>query len=340
MRYYEPRQLRAPELFGEYWINGDPISIEDLEGQNVLIFFWDYSSAKCLDLLPLINTWFERYSEYGLAIIGVHSPEYKFGREYDNVANAVKRLEIRYPIVLDSHLRLWSIYDNRVWPTIALIDKDGYLRSLQEDEIAVEMLERTIQSLLIESGYRGVLPPFEFASGRQSHFHGAVRQHIGEIELGYVRGAIGNVGGFGLEASAHYDDLGMHLQGRFYLDGTWYSDREMIRYEGSQDEKGSVCLRYQAQVVSVILENRSDGSLVVVLYQDGEYVNKGSFGRDVLYGEDGKSYILVDKPRLYHLIRNPDVEDHELKIETSSLNLVAYSFSFGMVPFDHVVSRN
>src|SRR6185369_851176 len=113
-----PKQFRAPEIYGDYWFNTDPIPIHALRGYSILIHFWDYSNIGSLRTLPYIQEWNRRYREIGLVTIGVHSPEFSFGKDPVVVRKAMDRLEIKHPVVMDNSLMIWGAFRNRVWPTM------------------------------------------------------------------------------------------------------------------------------------------------------------------------------------------------------------------------------
>src|SRR5579862_5118600 len=118
----------APSIDGiDAWINSEPLQINDLRGKVVLIDFWTYSCINCMRTLPYLNDWYRKYHDKGLVIIGVHTPEFDFEKNLDNVKNAVLQDGIKYPVALDSHFVTWQKYNNQYWPAHYLIDKKGYV---------------------------------------------------------------------------------------------------------------------------------------------------------------------------------------------------------------------
>ena len=120
---------RAPKIEGiSAWINSDPIALQETAGKVVLIDFWTYSCVNCIRTFPFLKLWHSRYSDDGLVIVGVHSPEFAFEKDPVNVINAVEENGITWPVALDNDFTTWNNFSNRVWPAKYLIDHAGVLR--------------------------------------------------------------------------------------------------------------------------------------------------------------------------------------------------------------------
>jgi len=130
--------------------NNSPLTLSSLKGKVVLIDFWTYSCINCIRTIPYINDWNQKYADKGLVIVGVHSPEFEFEKNYDNVKEAVQRLGITYPVILDSDHGTWDVYGNQYWPRDYLIDSQGYIRDNHIEEGGYDQTEKAIQSLLAE----------------------------------------------------------------------------------------------------------------------------------------------------------------------------------------------
>jgi thiol-disulfide isomerase/thioredoxin len=145
---------RAPEFKDiKLWLNtpdGKPLSIAGLRGKVVLVDFWTYSCINCLRTLPHLKAWDRTYRKAGLAIVGVHSPEFAFERVPDNVRSAVRRLGVRYPVALDNDFGTWRAYSNDYWPSKYLIDKSGRIRYEHYGEGSYGETESVIRRLLGE----------------------------------------------------------------------------------------------------------------------------------------------------------------------------------------------
>src|SRR5215475_11297715 len=140
----------APAFAEGTWINSEPLTIKGLRGRVVLVDFWTFGCYNCRNTLPYLKRWHERYSDKGLTIVGVHSPEFDTEKKIENVRSEVASLGIRYPVVTDNDYETWRAYKVEAWPTAFLLDKSGRVRWMHVGEGAYEEAERTIQKLLAE----------------------------------------------------------------------------------------------------------------------------------------------------------------------------------------------
>ena len=150
----EEEYKRAAEITGPTgYINTDGVSLEENRGDNVvLVEFWTYTCYNCQNAQPYINGFYDEYADNGLQVIGVHSPEFEFEKDYNNVAAAVQEAGIQYPVVLDNNYATWNAYNNIYWPAWYLIDADGFIRYKHFGEGAYAETEEKIQQLLDERG--------------------------------------------------------------------------------------------------------------------------------------------------------------------------------------------
>ena len=129
----------APEFRGiGNWINSEPLTMEDLRGKVVLIDFWTYTCYNCINTMPYLRDWHEKYADKGLVIVGVHSPEFDHEKPYENVVDATIRHELEYPVAQDNDFKTWRSYNNRYWPAEYLIDQNGVVRYRHFGEGAYE----------------------------------------------------------------------------------------------------------------------------------------------------------------------------------------------------------
>lgn len=141
----------APELEGDIWLNSErPLRLKDLRGQVVLLEMWTFGCINCQRVIPHIRQWHQQYGDQGLEVIGNHYPEFAYEQDLGNLAEAVDRFQIEYPVVQDNQGINWRAYDNHYWPTTYLIDKQGHLRYQHIGEGAYETTEAAIQRLLSE----------------------------------------------------------------------------------------------------------------------------------------------------------------------------------------------
>ena len=143
----------APEFMGtQEWINSDPLTLDNLRGNVVLIDFWTYTCVNCIRTLPFLQEWYDRYADEGLVIVGVHTPEFEFEKIFDNVVEATKDEEVVWPVVQDNDFAVWRSYSNRYWPAKYLIDQAGVIRYTHFGEGKYAETEEMIRKLLEEGG--------------------------------------------------------------------------------------------------------------------------------------------------------------------------------------------
>jgi thiol-disulfide isomerase/thioredoxin len=146
------------------WLNSAPLTPQALRGKVVLVNFWTFNCINCLHALPYVRAWAEKYRDYGLVVVGVHTPELAFERDIGNVRKAVARLKIDYPVVIDNDYAIWKAFGNEYWPAAYFVDAEGRIRHHHFGEHDYENSERVIQELLIEAGNRNVPGGFVTAS--------------------------------------------------------------------------------------------------------------------------------------------------------------------------------
>lgn len=150
-QYKSSEAALAPELAAGEWINSAPLKLNDLRGRVVLIEFWTFGCINCLNTLPFIKSWHDRYQDKGLTVIGVHSPEFDEEHKVENLRREVTSLGIRYAVVTDNDYQTWNAYHVEAWPTTFLLDKQGRIRWMHEGEGSYDEAERLIQKLLAEN---------------------------------------------------------------------------------------------------------------------------------------------------------------------------------------------
>lgn len=141
----------APELTNEIWINSDkPLRLKDLRGKVVLLEFWTFGCYNCQNTLPAMREFQEKYADKDLVIIGDHYPEFSYERDVENVKVAVKKAGIEYAVAIDNDGKVWAAYQQRYWPVMYLIDKQGDIRYKAIGEHDYTITEQAIQALLSE----------------------------------------------------------------------------------------------------------------------------------------------------------------------------------------------
>jgi thiol-disulfide isomerase/thioredoxin len=146
------------------WLNSAPLTPQALRSKVVLVNFWTFNCINCLHALPYVRAWAEKYRDYGLVVVGVHTPELAFERDIGNVRRAVARLKIDYPVAIDNGYAIWKAFNNEYWPAAYFVDAERRIRHHHFGEHDYENSERVIQQLLQEAGYRNVPGGFVTAS--------------------------------------------------------------------------------------------------------------------------------------------------------------------------------
>jgi thiol-disulfide isomerase/thioredoxin len=144
-----PSHSTLPDFQGiSEWLNSSPLMASSLKGQVVLVQFWTFSCINCQRTLPYIVRWHQQYAAQGLKVIGVHTPEFGFERDANNVKRALQKNQITYPVPLDNAYKTWNAYSNQYWPNLYLADRQGILRYDHSGEGAYDTTEQTIRRLL------------------------------------------------------------------------------------------------------------------------------------------------------------------------------------------------
>ena len=333
------RTVRAPELYGDFWFNSEPLPIGALRGKIILVDFWDYSSINCLRTIPYIKEWNRRYQSLGLVVIGVHSPQYPFGRDPENVHRAIGRIGIDYPVVMDNQQLIWGLYHNRFLPAKYLIDKDGFIRHVFVGEGGYVQLEHSIQTLLIETGCYELLPlPMEPLRDTDKPDALCYRA-TPELDAGYIHGSLGNLEGYAPESTVRYADPRYYIEGRFYLDGNWRSTRTAVRLESEGGEQGSMIIPYTAAEVHVVVESEKSPSTIGIT-QDDLPLDESNIGSDVGFDAEHRSMMRIEEPRSYSVVRNRQFGQHRLRLESGSPQLVIHSISFISAVIPELIQNN
>jgi cytochrome c biogenesis protein CcdA/thiol-disulfide isomerase/thioredoxin len=306
---------RAPEFVDtQRWFNtpgGRPLPLSSLRGHVVLVDFWTYSCINCLRTLPYLKAWDQRYRKDGLTIVGVHSPEFPFEKDPGNVAEAIARNGIRYPVVQDNDLATFTAYGTQFWPAEYFIDARGRVRFVHFGEGSYGEKERVIRELLREAGesphagdtrVRGVAPSAGVTTPET--YLGAARAER------FVNPALSpGHHDFGHPPSPGADE--------FAYRGAWRISLDRATAEG-----GSLDLRFGARRVYMVLGSKGHARRMRVLL-DGRPIPAALAGSDV---HDGS--VAVSFQRLYELVDLPSVQRHTLRLIPES-GVTGYSFTFG-----------
>ncbi len=319
------RSSVAPELVGlRGWISSKPLALAALRGQVVLVDFWTYSCINCLRTIPYLNGWYDRYRGDGLVIIGVHSPEFSFEQDAARVGQAVRRLQIRYPVAVDSDKRTWRAYANQYWPHKYLIDRGGNIRHTQIGEGGYREMEQHIRELLAEEGHE--LDPITAEVEAEAVDPKAIATP--EIYLGsYFGQFLGNPLGLrGMRASTYGEPQALEPN-LFYLVGRWEIGEEAVTAMGAGEHK--IVLRYTAKAVNVVAGG-GGRELEVEVLRDDQPLSSQTMGADAAADGRGRTIVRLGEERLYRLIDDrTGYGAHTITLITGQAGLRAYTFTFG-----------
>lgn len=302
----------APELKGiNGWINSDNLSIQSLRGNVVLVDFWTYSCINCIRTLPYLNSWHEKYSDKGLVIIGVHTPEFEFEKDYKNVKMAVEQYGIKYSVAQDNNYETWRAYSNRYWPRKYLVDVNGKIRYDHIGEGAYQETEQAIQELLKE-----IKPDLKVNMTNISSDVDFSQISTPELYLGYnFLTVLGNLEGLNPETITDYKNTSIEKSNRIYLFGKWLSKGDKV----VSVERAKLFLRYKSKNVNIV----ASGNSTIKIYLDSLELKKDYYGKDV---EDRS--VNIKESRLYNIISSPSYEEHLLEIDAEP-GFELYTFTFG-----------
>jgi thiol-disulfide isomerase/thioredoxin len=307
------------------WVNSEPLTAADLRGRVVLVNFWTYTCINWLRTLPYVRAWAERYQDHGLVVIGVHTPEFGFEHDLDNVRREVKDLGVDYPVAIDNDYAIWTAFDNHYWPALYFVDAQGQVRHHRFGEGDYEMSEMVVQQLLTEAGSagadqeltsvdaRGVEAAADWASLRSP-----------ENYLGYERtDNFVSPNGSILDTSYAYaapTRLGLN---HWALSGDWTVHRQAIVLNQAG---GRILYRFHARDLHLVMAPTTPGGLIRFrVHLDGEPPG-AAHGSDV--DDQGKG--TLSDPRLYQLVRQPGpVSDRTFEIAFLDPGVQAYAFTFG-----------
>jgi len=309
----QPKGVPANELIsGGQWFNSQPLKLADLKGKVVLLDFWTYSCINCQRTLPYLKTWWGKYQDKGLVVIGVHAPEFEFEKNPKNVKQAIADFGLTYPVMQDNDFATWRAYDNHYWPAKYLIDKDGNIRYTHFGEGKYDETEKMIQELLKETGSQ--VPAGSIPKNPDSRTYAITP----ELYLGYARLQYLNsperVNQNQVTAFSVPNSLSSNS---FAYQGDW----TIMPEYAAPSKNAQLLLNFEAKEVLLVArpKNGKVGQMNITL--DG---SMQAFGVDNKNGS-----VSVDSDRLYKLINLPTPGSHKLKIEFQDDNIEVYAFTFG-----------
>jgi thiol-disulfide isomerase/thioredoxin len=313
--------------------NNNPISLSSLKGKVVLVYIWTYTCINSIRPMPYIDDWNQKYSDNGLVIVGVHSPEFQFEKNFTNVKDAVQRFGIKYPVVLDSDHRTWNAYQNNYWPRYYLIDSQGNIRYDHIGEGDYSQIEKSIQSLLAERaalmGAKEIsfnTKPTTVIKPESLYYVDLKQSTTPEVYIGYntARALLGNPEGFKPEQTVSYSisSTTNFKPDVVYLQGKWKNNPDNMELQG---DTGRIILTYYGKSVNIIAGGKGEG---VVFNDEGSaaaLTSNKSLGEDL--SSDGS--FRIDGQRLYNLAIHDNYTAHSIVIDVKGKGFQFYTFTFG-----------
>jgi thiol-disulfide isomerase/thioredoxin len=307
------------------WLNTEPLTPEALRGRVVLVDFWTYTCVNWLRTLPYVRAWASKYADAGLTVVGVHTPEFGFERDLENVVPQSHSLGVEYPVAVDSAYGVWRAFDNHFWPGVYLADAEGRIRFHHFGEGEYAMTEMVIQQLLVEAGADGIDLDLVDAEPRGLEVAADWRTlQSPETYTGY-----GQSSGFAQEGVARYDvPHAYDPDGRLPLNhwalaGTWNVARHAAI---STAPDSRIAFQFHARDLNLVMGPPATGHDVPYrVLLDGHPVGD-AHGTDV--SPDGSG--TAGQPRTYQLIRQPGpIADRRFEIVFAEAGIEAYCFTFG-----------
>ncbi len=357
---------KAPEFYKiEGSINtgydNQSISVTSLKGKVVLVNFWTYSCINVLRTLPHLLDWDAKYSDDGLVIVGVHTPEFEFEKNIENVKSAVQRYGINYPVLLDNVRGTWNAYENNYWPRMYLVDAQGYIRYDKIGEGDYDHTEKVIQSLLKARNADNDIKNTDYNNNKTISYDNGNNETINNLSNNISsflvqpvdftkiktsesyfgnqssRSALGNPEGFhpgqilnySLPMSSSSSNLTSSIKpNTIYLEGQWKNNPDNIEL---QSDTGRILLNYSSKSVNLVAgvngNDKDKSQSQLTIYDDHSLVSNQSRGIDV--GNNGK--FVVNEPRLYNIVNHKSYSDssHSLLIDIKGKGLQSFVFTFG-----------
>ena len=318
-----PRELAAIGSAAE-WLNSPRLTPSSLAGKVVLVDFCTYTCINWLRTLPYRRAWAQKYRQ-GLVVIGVHTPEFEFEKNVDNVRRAIRQMRIEYPIVIDNDYAIWRAFKNHYWPALYFIDARGRVRQHHFGEGEYDRSEMAIQRLLAEVGGDG--PREGIVSVDASGVETAAdwdNLRSPENYVGYERTVnFVSPGGVGRDRRRLYAAPARLALNQWALVGEWTMGRQATVLSGAT---GRIVYRFHARDLHLVMGPSRQGATVRFRVSIDGQPPGPAHGVDVDTEGNGS----VVEQRLYQLVRQPKpIADRRFEIQFLDGGVEAYAFTFG-----------
>lgn len=313
---FKYKEIANPSGF----VNSEPFQIKDIVGKKVILLdFMTYSCINCQRTFPYLNAWYQKYKDEGLEIVAIHTPEFSFEKNIDNVRKAALDFGLQFPIVLDNDYATWNAYGNRYWPRKYLIDINGNVvfdhigegdYDKIEDKIVELLKERAEKTGTYVSPDKVSVPAYSIYARSTETYFGAMRND------NFGNGDSNTLG------QSDFTIPNLISNDKFYLGGTWNIDKE---YAENISAPAKLDFKFNSKEVYLVASGDADlNEKEIEVYLDGSMVT------DALSGEDVKMGVAkLKESRLYHLISLPIAGEHTLEIIFKNPNTRIYTFTFG-----------
>jgi thiol-disulfide isomerase/thioredoxin len=289
-----------PPFNATRWVNSSALTPEALRGKVVLVDFWEFTCINWIRTSPYIKAWNRDYANFGLVVIGVHAPEFEFGKQPAIIDRGIRDHGLNYPIAIDNDFAIWNAFDNDAWPAMYLFDAQGKLVMRWIGEGSYDQIESEIRRLLLAANPGAKLPPVSaeasaFAKTGMPSYAGIT----GESYVGARR----------------------RERGMFKLDGEWRSDGQFVELEKGT---GTITLPFVAGEVNLVVQPGASGKSAMKVLLDGNPIGEAR-GADV--GSDGVARF--DRSGMIRLVAGAPRKKHVLTLVTSDPGVRLYVFTFG-----------
>jgi thiol-disulfide isomerase/thioredoxin len=306
---------KLPSLDGATgWLNSPPLVTEGLRGKVILVDFWTYTCINWLRTLGYVRAWAEKYEGHGLVVVGVHTPEFPFEHDLDNVRWAAKEMNVEYPIALDPDYAVWRAFSNQYWPAVYIADAEGRIRHHQFGEGGYAECERVIQELLREAGRDGIGD--DLVSVADDGFEAQADWANLESPETYL----GSAQAQNFASGVAPERL---ILNQWTLVGDWKVGRGASVLHSAD---GRIVFRFHARDVNLVMGPRERGTSVPFRVLVDGVTPGDAHGLDV--DEQGQG--TLTQQRLYQLIRERgSITDRTFEIIFLAPDVEAYCFTFG-----------
>jgi len=315
-----------PSLDGAVkWLNSPPLTRQQLKGKVVLIDFWTYSCINCLRSIPYVEAWSEKYKNDGLVVIGVHTPEFAFEKDPQNVEKALADLKITYPVAIDSNYAIWKAFNNQYWPAHYFIDANGSIRYHHFGEGKYDESEQVIQELLREKNSNlktgGLVQVAASGSQAEADFKDVASP---ETYVGYARQQnYASPETIRKDAPQTYTAASRLTVNQWALAGNWTVSDE---HAALVSAPGKVLFRFHARDLHLVLGPGKNGKPIRFRVR----IDGAASGEDHGVDTDAQGEGVVKEYRLYQLVRQKGkVEDRTFEIEFLDPGVQVFAFTFG-----------